>query len=95
MAGMACCNILSPAEGSVGLALALALCPEVATHASQTGTALSVLHLGIRLAKVSPSGTPVSPFYLVKYIKAIVFISKGFWFIGLCFVSPGVGQGER
>jgi len=42
------------AEGATALALALALGPEVTAHAAQPLAALDVLHLGVRLAEVTP-----------------------------------------
>lgn len=47
------------AKGSHGLALALALGPEVATHTAKAWAALGILDLGIWSAEVSPVSTPV------------------------------------
>jgi hypothetical protein len=45
-------------ECGLALALAFALCPEVAAHTPKSITALGVLDLGVRSAEISPSCAP-------------------------------------
>jgi len=62
------------AEGALGLALALALAPEVTTHAPQARATLGELDLGIRPTEVTPLGTPLSSFNVVEQLHSIVII---------------------